>query len=128
MDEREVIALVEKRERAVRRLRRAIGACRQAELTDEEILQVVRPLLLPDDDQVLLEGSLFDRLDDRDASDLIRIVYGALAEGATFSFPIVRRRREEILELCAGAGIGNGNVAITAEAQSLRVVIAKLQS
>lgn len=127
MDEREVIALVEKRERTVRRLRRAIGACRQAELTAEEVLRVVRPLLLPDDDQVLLEGSLFDRLDDRDAADLIRIVYGALAEGATFSFPIVRRRREEILGLCADAGIGNGNVAITVEAHSLRVVIAKLQ-
>jgi hypothetical protein len=125
-DDSEIIAAGEKREIALEQLREAVAACTDADLTRDEILHVVHPLFTEDD--VYIEGSLFDHLDDGEASEIIRIIYGVTPEGATLAFSVERRSRNKILELCDDAGIGKGNVTISREGKSLRVSIAKLQS
>ena len=126
MNEDEIVAQVEKREEAIRKLREALAACREADLTADEILAVVRPLLLGDDG--ILIGSLVDHLRDGEASTIIRIIYGGLSEGATLSFIAARRTRTEIRALCDEAVIGRANVNISSEAPYQRVSITKLQS
>jgi hypothetical protein len=125
-DDSEIIAAGEKREIALEQLREAVVACSDADLTRDEILHVVHPLFT--DDDVYIEGSLFDHLDDGEASEIIRIIYGVTPEGATLAFSVERRSRNKILELCDDANIGKGNVTISREGKSLRVSIAKLQS
>lgn len=141
MNDSEILALSEKRERAIQRLQEAIAACKQAELTHDEVLQLFRS---DGDQNVILDGSLIDHLDDDDATMLLRMAYGALTEGAAFVFtsvaekrarresiyvrPPIVRTEQEIRALCAAAGIGGTNVTVTREARSLRVALEKLQS
>ncbi|HEX6097065.1 MAG TPA: hypothetical protein VF432_12125 [Thermoanaerobaculia bacterium] len=125
-DDSEIIAAGEKREMALEQLRAAVAACSDADLTRDEILHYVDPLFTEDD--VYIQGSLFDHLDDGEASEIIRIISGVMPEGATLAFSVERRSRNKILELCDDAGIGKGNVVISREGKSLRVSIAKLQS
>jgi hypothetical protein len=125
-DDSEIIADAEKREIALALLRDAVAACRDADLTRDEILQKVHPLFTEDD--VYIEGPLFDHLDDGDASEIIRIIYTVMPEGGTLAFSVERRSRSRILKLCEEVNIGEGNVAITWEGKSLRVSIVKLQS
>lgn len=128
MNEREIITEVEKREAAIQMLLDAVVACWDAKLTRDDILEVLRPQLFTGDDGILVEGPLLDVLSDGEASTLIRIVHRALSEGATLSFVAGRRSPGEIHQLCDDAVIGRANVTITAEGQSLRVAIQKLQS
>ena len=125
-DDSGIIADGEKREIALALLRDAVEACREADLTRDEILHHVHPLFT--DDDVYIEGTLFDHLDDGEASEVIRIIYGVMPEGGTLAFSVERRSRNKILELCEEADIGRINVTITREGKSLRVSIAKLQS
>lgn len=141
MNDSETLALSEKRERAIQRLREAITACQQAELTYDEVLRLLRS---DGDQNIILNGSLIDHLDDEDATALLRMAYRALTDGAAFVFtsvaekgarresiyvrrPIVRTE-QEIRALCAEAGIGGTNVTVTREARTLRVALEKLQS
>jgi hypothetical protein len=124
-DDSEIIAASEKREVALAQLRDAVVACGNADLTRDEILHVVHPLFTADD--VLIEGPLFDHLEDGEASEIIRIIYGVMPEGGTLSFALARRSRNKILELCDDVDIAKSNVKITAERKSLRVAITKLQ-
>ncbi|MGZ5440585.1 MAG: hypothetical protein ACXW31_13120 [Thermoanaerobaculia bacterium] len=128
MNEREIITQVEKREAAVQLLRDAVAACWEAELTRDDILEVLRPQLFTGDDGILVEGPLLEQLSDAEASSIIRTIHGALSEGATLSFVAGRRSPAQVYALCHEADIGRANVTITAEGQSLRVAIAKLQS
>ncbi|HET8772925.1 MAG TPA: hypothetical protein VFP80_04010 [Thermoanaerobaculia bacterium] len=125
-DDSEIIAASEQREIALARLRDAVAACRNADLTRDEILQCVHPLFT--DDDVYIEGALFDHLDDGEASEVIRIIYGVMPEGGTLAFSVQRRSRNKIIELCIDADIGAGNVKIVRERSSRRVSIVKLQS
>ena len=141
MNDSETLALSQKRERAIQRLREAIAACKQAELTHDELLRLLRS---DGDQNVILDGSLIDHLDDDDATALLQIAYRALTEGASFVFtsiaeksahresiyirPPIVRTEQEIRALCAEAGIGGTNVTVTREARSLRVALEKLQS
>ncbi len=125
-DDSEIIADGEKREIALTQLRDAVAACSDADLTRDEILRYVHPLFT--DDDVYIEGSLFDHLDDGDASEIIRIIYGVMPEGGTLAFSVERRSRSKILQLCKDADVGQGNVTIIWEGKSLRVSIVKLQS
>lgn len=125
-DDSEIIAAGEKREIALEQLRDAVAACRDADLTRDEILHFVHPLFT--DDDVYIEGSIFDHLDDGEAFEVIRIIYGVMPEGATLAFSVERRSRNRIYELCDDAEIGRGNVTISREGKSLRVSIVKLQS
>jgi hypothetical protein len=141
VNDSETLALIEKREQAIKRLKEAIAACKQAELTHDEVLGLFRS---DGDQNVILDGSLIDFLDDDDATVLLRMAYRALDDGAAFVFtsvaeksarrepiyvrrPIVRTE-QEIRALCAAAGIGGTNVTVTREARSLRVAVEKLQS
>jgi hypothetical protein len=126
LDEREVVAQVERREEAVRQLKGALLRCRASDLTTNEILAVVRPLLLGDDG-ILIEGSLVEHLTDDEASTVIRILYGGLSGDATFSF-IARRTPAQVYALCDDADISREDLTITAEAHFLRVSITKVQS
>lgn len=123
MNESDIIAVVEKREGAMRRLRRAVAACERLELTREEILSALRPDQEPN---VILDGNTIDRLSDRDAGMFLQLAYGALGPGATFVFTTVRHE-PEIRSLCADAGIGDANVHVTHEGHSHRVALEKLQ-
>lgn len=125
-DDGEILADGEKREIALAQLRDAVAACNDADLTRDEILHVIHPLFT--DDDVFIEGALFDHLDDGEASEIIRIVYGVMPEGGTLAFSVERRSRGRILELCDDVDIGKGNVTIIREGKSLRVSIVKLQS
>lgn len=141
MNDSETLALSEKRERAIQRLREAIAACRQAELTHDEVLRLLRP---DGDQNVILDGNLIDHLDDDNATVFLRMAYGALTDGAAFVFtsvaeksarresiyilPPIVRTEQEIRALCADAGIGGTNVTVTREARTLRVALMKLQS
>ncbi|HEV7242264.1 MAG TPA: hypothetical protein VGQ36_23745 [Thermoanaerobaculia bacterium] len=125
MSKREFDARIRKGVRAIEGLHKAIEACEQAELTRDEMLS----LLPADGDQsVILNGSLFDQLHDRDAKALLQVVYRALDDGAAFVFSVARRTEEEIRKLCGNAGIGDLNVKISRDARSLRVALVKLQS
>ena len=124
-DDSDLIAAGEKREAALAQLREAVAACSDADLTPSEILRVVHPLFT--DDDVLIEGALFDHLEDGEAAEILRISYRVMPEGGTLSFAVERRSRSKILELCDDAEIGKGNVKITRERESLRVEIMKLQ-
>ena len=122
MNESEIIAQVEKRERAMRRLRRAVAACELAQLTREEILRVLHP----DGEQtVILDGNVIDRLSDRDATTFVQLAYRALVDGAAFLFTTVRNEAD-IRSLCAGAGIGDANISVTHEGHLHRVALVKL--
>ena len=125
MDDADVYAQVEKREEAVRELKRALAYCRDSHLTNNEILAVVQPLLLGQDG-ILIEGSLLEHLNDDEASTLLRLLYGALSEDATFSF-VTRRTPADIHQLCDDAGINREDVTVTAERKQRRVTIEKLQ-
>ena len=125
MDDSDVHAQVEQREEAVLELKRALARCRDSHLTNNEILGVVQPLLLGEDG-ILIEGSLLEHLNDDEASTLLRLVYGALSEDATFSF-VTRRTPADVYVLCDDAGIKHEDVTITAERKQRRVTIAKLQ-
>lgn len=125
MSNRELNARVRKGLRAIERLRQAIKAAEQAELTRGEMLSLLRS---DDDQNVVLDGSLIDHCNDRDARVLLQVAYRALDDGATFVFSVANRTEPDIRDLCAGAGIGDMNVKITRDARSLRVALAKLQS
>jgi hypothetical protein len=118
-------AQVEKREEAVRELKRALAYCRDSHLTNNEILAVVQPVLLGQDG-VLIEGSLLEHLTDDEASTVLRLLYGSLSEDATFSF-VTQRTPADIHQLCDDAGIKQEDVTITAESKRRRVTIEKLQ-
>lgn len=128
MNEREIITEVEKREAAIQMLRDAVVACWDAKLTRDDILEVLRHQLFTGDDGILVEGPLVEQLSDGEASTIIRILYGALSEGATLTFVAGRRSPAEVYVLCHDADIGRANVEITVEGQSLRVAIVKRQS
>lgn len=128
MNEREIITEVEKRESAIQMLRDAVVACWDAKLTRDDILEVLRPQLFTGDDGILVEGPLVEQLSDGEARTIIRILYGALSEGATLTFVAGRRSTAEIHALSDDADIGRANVEIKAEGQSLRVAIVKRQS
>ena len=106
---------------ALHKLITAMHACHDAEVPRAEILEIVRPYLLEDDD-IAIEGSLIEHLSDGDASQIIQIVYAALLSGAAFSFVDGRRTRTEILELCAGI---EENVTFTRDRKKRRVWITK---
>ena len=125
MDDDEIIAASERREVAARELHATLQACRNAGLTPDEILQIVRSLLEAGD--ILIEGTLFDQLRPEEAEAILRIMYGALSPTAKLSFAVERRSRSQIQDLCEDAGIRNSNVSITPEGDSLRVEIAKVQ-
>ena len=125
-DDGEIVAASERRELALAQLREAVAACGSADLTRDEILHIVHPLFT--DDDIYIEGSLFDHLDDGDAAKIIRIIYAGIPEGGTLAFSVERRSRGKIRELCEEVDIGKGNVTITREGKSLRVSIVKLQS
>lgn len=125
-DDAEIIAASEKREAALTQLREAVAACGEADLTQHEILQTVHPLFTEDD--VFIEGALFDHLEDGEASEILRIIYRALPEGGTLVFSVWRRSRSAILNLCDAGDIAKANVVIHRERDSLRIVITKLQS
>ncbi len=105
---------------ALHKLIEAMHVCRKAELPRAEILEVVRPYLLEDDD-IALEGTLIEHLSDGDASQIIQIVYEALLSGARFTFIDARRTRKELLEICDGTG----DVTFTREGRRRRVTITK---
>ena len=125
MSNREFNARVRKGVRAIERLRQAIKAADEADLTRGEMLSLLRS---DNDQSVILDGDLIDHLQDRDARTLLQVAYRALDDGATFVFSVANRTEQEIRDLCAGAGIGDMNVKITRDARSLRVALAKLQS
>lgn len=108
---------------ALQQLIAAMQACRDARIERAEILEIVRPHL-PDDDGITIEGALMEHLSDRDAATIIRVAYGTLLSGATFSFIDGRRSREEIRRLCEEADVGNP-VEISREGRSRRVSILK---
>ena len=127
MDEdSEIIVQVERRERAIRRLRDALSECRSADLTTNEILAVVRPSLLGEGG-LLIEGFLVERLDPNEASTVLRILHGSLSDDATLTF-IARGAPAQIHAICDDAEISRDDVTITAEAHWRRVSITKLQS
>ena len=125
-DDAEIIAASEKREAALAQLREAVAACGEADLTQHEILQAVHPLFTEDD--VYIEGALFDHLEDGEASEVLRIIYGVLPQGGTLVFSVSRQSRSAILKLCDAARIPGMNVVIRRERDSLGVTITKLQS
>lgn len=125
-DDSEIIAASEERELALAQLREAVAACRDADLTRDEILHHVHPLFT--DDDVYIEGALFDHLEDGEASEILRIIYGVMPEGGILAFSVERRSRSKVIELVDDANIGAGNVKIIREGKSQRVSIVKLQS
>lgn len=124
-DDSDILAASEQREAALARLREAVVACHDVDLTRGELLHVVHPLF--DDDDVYIEGALFDHLEDGEASEIVRMIYGAMPQGATLAFGVMRRSRKSVLELCDAAKISQENVIITRERNSWRVEITKLQ-
>jgi hypothetical protein len=125
-DDAEIIAAGEKREVALEQLREAVAACGEADLTRDEILEVVHPLFT--DDDVFIEGALFDHLEDGEATEVLRIIYRCLPEGGMLALSVARRSRSKILKLCDDADIAQGNVEISREKRSLRISVTKLQS
>ena len=124
-DDGAIIAAAEKREVALAQLREAVAACTDADLTRDEILHVVHPLFT--DDDVFVEGPIFDHLEDSEAAEILWMIYGAMPQGATLAFGVRRRSRSKILEICGEADISGENVTINRERDSLRVEITKLQ-
>jgi SAM-dependent methyltransferase len=91
---------------------------------------------------LVLAGGLFDYLDERSATLLIRIAYMALAPGGTFFFtniaagnpyrPLIEyfgdwklkeRTAEEMIAFCEAAGISRSNVSIRREETGLALLI-----
>jgi hypothetical protein len=105
---------------ALQKLIEAMHTCRDAEVPRAEILEVIRPYLLEDDD-IALEGTLVEHLSDGDASQLIQIVYEALLSGARFMLVDGRRTRKELLDLCDGLG----EVTFNRDGKKRRVTITK---
>lgn len=120
----QIIAQSEKREESVRRLCDALAECQQSDLTDDEILGVLRAHLIGDDG--ILLGTLVDQLNDGEASTVIRIIYGGLSAGSTLSF-VASRTPGQIDALCDDAAISHSNVTLTPEGGKHRVSIEKLQ-
>jgi len=108
---------------ALHQLITAMRACRDSAVPRAEVLEIVRPYLLEDDD-IALEGMLIEHLSDGDASQIIQIVYEALLSGATFTFLDGRRTRKELLEICDGTG----EVVFTRDGHRRRVTITKAPS
>ena len=106
--------------RALHKLVKAMQACDDTSVPRAEILEVIRPHLLEDDD-VALDGTLFELLSARAASQIIQIVYERLLSGATFTFVDGRRTRKQLLELCDGIG----EVRFTRDRKRRRVWITK---
>ncbi len=101
----------------------ALQACDHARLSFAEILEVVHPHL-PEDDDVSILGPLIERLRDNEAETIIRIAYGALPNGAAFSFSDRQRSVEQLEGLCHDGCVGE-LATITEEGRSRRVVIQK---
>ena len=97
---------------------------------------------------LVLAGGLFDYLEPRPATVLLKIAYNLLSPGGTFFFTniaegnpyrplieyfgnwrLIERSREDILEFCDAAGIPRSNVTIRREETGLALLIevAKLQ-
>jgi extracellular factor (EF) 3-hydroxypalmitic acid methyl ester biosynthesis protein len=97
---------------------------------------------------LVLAGGLFDYLDARKASLLMKIAYGLLAPGGTFfltniaegnpyrplieyfgNWTLIERSEEDVLACCDAAGIARSNVLIRREETGLALLIeaAKLQ-
>ncbi len=125
MDDHEVFDESRKREAAVRQLKKVLSRCREVDLTTNEILAVVRSLVLGEDG-ILIEGGLLERLTDDEATTVIRLLYESLADDATFTF-LARRTPAQIHPLCDDAGIRRDERTITVEAHQLRVTIQKVQ-
>jgi hypothetical protein len=148
LNDSEIIALSEKRERAVQRLCKAIEACEKAELTREELAQLLQPLRARPtrhSAKIVFSGGVFHHLGNRDARLLIETAYRALPAGGMFVFThadadsryaplgrnldvtLVLRSKEQLFALCEASGISRANVKIRRRAQTLRVEIVKLQ-
>lgn len=125
MDEDEIYTQVARREDAARQLKDVLLRCRESDLTTNEILAIIRPLLLGNDG-LLVEGALLEHLSDDEASTVVRLLYEGLADDAAFTF-ITRRTSAQVHALCADAGISRDEITVTAEASQLRVTIQKLQ-
>jgi len=125
VDEDEIRIQVERREEAVQQLKEVLLRCHESDLTTNEILAVVRPLLLGNDG-LFIEGALLEHLSDDEASTVLRLLYEGLADDAAFTF-IARRNPAQVHALCDDAGISRDEVTISAEASQLRVTIQKLQ-
>ena len=115
-DESDVSAQAE----ALHQLIAAMRACDDARIPRAEILEIVRPHLLEDDD-IALEGSVMEHLGDRDATQIIQIIYEALLSGASFTFVDGRRMRNALLALCDGLG----EVTFDRDGKKRRVTITK---
>lgn len=124
-DDQQVLDDSEEREEAVQQLKRVLSKCREVDLTTNEILAVIRPLLLGEEG-ILIEGRILDHLNSGEASTLLRLLYEGLADDAAFTF-VARRTRAQIAALCDDAGIIREHVTINAEGSSYRVTIQKVQ-
>lgn len=124
-DDAKIIGDAEVREAALARLREAVRDCLDTDLTRDEILQAVRPLFSADD--VLIEGDVFDHLEDGEGTTIIRLLYGVIPQGGTIAFGVTRRSRRAIEELCDAAGVPKANITISHEGNALRVAVMKLQ-
>ncbi len=107
---------------ALHRLITAMRACDDARIPNNEILEIVRPHLREDDDDIIVIGALIEHLSDVHAMKIIQIVYAALLSGATFSFVDGHRSRLNLLELCEGTG---GEVKFSREGHRRRVTVTK---